>query len=420
MRGLLLAAASGLALIALAPAQTQQVRMLDAQLAELPVGSVSWYVANLDRVAAVAEVDLRQALAFAKEMYTQAEENGPVGFAQAFAARIAIMTSVQEGPIAALPWDELASSPSDQADARCRADYFLTRARSICYSGKHGDELPLSILGRQAADEADDWTRKIQAALMTVHLSPTRGLYHVNQLFREARDAGHADAVAFLRPSVTLRRVERLISRGDLETAKEELRRIEALAKEHGNRRVIGHVIATRAEMAERDGLLPEARKLWSEARAEYEAYGNIDNAIYAIDASAEICITLDRVDEARALIDEQAEMLEGRGWQISEDNMLVTRFHLAVKLHDGPLADELSKRIDKMVIADVPDAERAIDASERLVEAELERSSAEKQLREIELRFAQRSQAVWMWSSIAGGLGLGLGLLLSVSWLGR
>jgi len=418
MRRLILAVASGLALTALAPAQTQLVRELDSQLAKQSVGSVSWYVTSLDRVAALAEVDLRKALAAAKDLYAQAAESGPVGFAQTFAARVAFMTVIHEGPIAALPWDERASRPSKGTDARCLADYFLTRARSICSSGKHGDELPLTIQGRRSADEAKDWPRKVQAALMTVHLSPTRGVFHVNQLFRDAQSAGHGDLVAFLRPSVSLKRVDRLISRGDLETARAELERIEAMAKVQGNERVLGHVVATRAEMAVHDGLLEEGLQLWATARKQYESYGNLVDAIFAIDASAEICITLGRVADARALIEEQEKLLEGRGWRLSEDNLLITRFHLAVKEHDGPLADKLSDRIDKMIVADTTEEERAVDASERLAEAELERSAAERQLQEIELRFAQRSRSVWMWSSIAGGLGLGL--LLGVSWWGR
>ena len=415
---MILAAASGLALIALAPAQMQLVRNLDSKLAAQPEGSVAWFGTSLDRVAALSDVDVRKALVVATKLYEQALVGGPNGYAQAFAAHAAYLTTNCEGPNAAESWVARATAPSDEADDRCRADFYLTRARTICHLGKHADELPLTIRGRTFAESAGDWARQVQAALMTIHLSPTPGLFSVNRLMSRASEAGAGGRVAFLRTSVWLKRVEHLISRGDAETAASELTRTEMRAEAQGNQRVLCHVAATRAEMAVHDGNLEEGLRLWADARAKYDTYGNVENVIFAVDASAEICITLGRVDDARMFLNEQAALLEGRGWRVNEDNMLITRFNLAVKEHNGALADELSGRIDEMVIDVTTEEERSVDASERLARAELERADAERQLQEAQLRFAQDSHSVWMWSSIAGGLGLGL--LLGVSWFAR
>jgi CheY-like chemotaxis protein len=181
MRRVLIAVASGLALTALAPAQQLLVSELDSKLASLPLGSAAYYQASLDRVAALWRYDLREAARAGEQLWDQTKDNGPLGVAEAAAARVANALTEADGANAAAVWVDRATEPPLEADLHIRADYFLTRARNLCMLEKHSEELPLAIKSQGCAEQCGDWIRRIEAMMITVDSLPNRGLASVQK-----------------------------------------------------------------------------------------------------------------------------------------------------------------------------------------------------------------------------------------------
>lgn len=417
MRRALLAAASGLALIALAPAQQQLVRELDSKLASLSVGSVAWYQTSLDRVAALWRYDLRATAIAGEQLWQKAKDSGPLGVAEAAAARVAIALTESEGANAAAVWVERATEPPMEADARIRSDYFLTRARNLCMLDKHSEELPLAIKSQGCAEEGRDWIRRVEALMVTIDSLPNRGLSSVRRLVREAEDAG-AKTIRYLQPAIMVERAGHLEDRGDFATATQELDRAEALAVEHGNRTVLAEISLARARIADADGDVAAYEKWLVQAGERFASMHDLFGVVLAVDLRAELMIADEQLGRAQELIAEELRLMDGRGWSSLEYGVLITQRNFATKEEDGTRIAELSAKIAEIDVEEHKESVRFNDIAEELTNKELARAEMARELNAQRLEFAEQSKAIWMWGAFAGAIGIGAVVL--VSWIGR
>tara|TARA_R110002096_G_scaffold16264_32_gene55725 strand:- start:2792 stop:5284 length:2493 start_codon:yes stop_codon:yes gene_type:complete len=417
MRRVLLAATSSLALTALAPAQHKLVGELESKLATMSVGTVAWYQTSLDRVAALWRYDLELAVHAGEQLWTRAKDDGPLGVAEAAAARVAIAMTEYQGANAAAVWGDRAQAPPLESELHIQADYFLTRARTLCLLGKHADEVPLAIKSQACAEKCGDWVRRIEALIVTLDVVPNRRLAGVRRMLREATDAGD-ESVAYLQPAIAVIEADYHVERGDVQAAKDELEIAENMARLHGNRTVLAEVALSRASLAEDAGDLDQAAKLYVLAGDRYREMNDFQGVVLAMDLRAEVAILQGDVVMAEALIQQELDLMSGRGWVSLEQGVLVTQFNLAIKQEDGPRASHFLKLVDEADVVEHEESVRFFDVSEALASKEMERAEMERKLNAERLAFAEQSQAMWMWSAIAGVLGLGA--LLAVSWVGR
>lgn len=418
MRRVLVTVASGLALTALAPAQQQLVRELEAKLTNVSVGSVAWFHASLDRVAALANVDYRLAVQAGEELWQRAASDGPSGVAEAAAAWVACALKHCEGPTSSATWELRAKEPPADAAPWVLADYYLTRARDLCLLGRHSEELPLAIKGRMSAEAAGDWARRLEASLTIRRAVPSRGIHDLRRQLAVARAAGSAEQIRYVEPLIALAEAEHCLDRGEVAETKKRLEVAQAMAAAVGHQQVLVAIQFVRAGIADREEQYDLAALELSFLEPLCDECGDTRGKVIAVDLRAELAIRVGDLEGARALIAAELELMKGRGWLLLERSVLITKFNLAVKDHDGALADELSGQIDSNDDEGDRDREQYLDISEQLVAAELERAEFERQLTAGRLQWAEQAQAIWMWSGIAGVIGLGF--LLSVSWLAR
>lgn len=417
MRRVLIAVASGLALTALAPAQQLLVSELESKLASLQVGSAAWYQTSLDRVAALWRYDLRATALAGEQLWSQAKDSGPLGVAEAAAARVAIALTEADGVHAAAVWVERATEPPLEADSHIRADYFLTRARNLCMLEKHSEELPLAIKSRGCAEQCGDWGRRIEAMMVMLDSLPNRGLASVRKLAAEAI-ALDVQFVKYLQPGILLARAEKHFERGSEKMALGKISDAEEQASRHGNRMVLAEVAMFRARVAERKGQTMEAVEFYALAGERYQEMNDLNGVVLTIDLRAELAIAAGDLEHARELINQELEYLDGRGWRGLEWGSLVTQRNLAIKEQDGTRVDELSTKIAELEVEEHKESVRYVDVTEELASKEVERADMERRLSAERLVSAEQSQLVWMFGAILGILAVGA--VLTVSWLGR
>lgn len=417
MRRVLIAVASGLALTALAPAQQLLVSELDSKLASLPLGSAAYYQASLDRVAALWRYDLREAARAGEQLWDQTKDNGPLGVAEAAAARVAIALTEADGANAAAVWVDRATEPPLEADLHIRADYFLTRARNLCMLEKHSEELPLAIKSQGCAEQCGDWIRRIEAMMITVGSLPNRGMASVQKLAAEAI-AADAQFINYLQPGILLAVAEKHFERGSVKLALRKISDAEEMAASHGNRTVLAEVAMFRARIAAEMGHRNEAAGFYILAGERYREMNNLNGVVLTIDLRAELAIAAGELEHAHELINQELEYLVGRGWSRIEWGSLVTQRNLAIKEQDGALVDELSTRIAELEVEEHKESVRYVDVAAELSSKERERAEMERELSSERLASAEQSQFVWMFGAILGGLAVGA--VLAVSWIGR
>lgn len=405
-------------LTAFAATQQKLVEKLDARLAQQAAGSAAYYQTALLRIGALGFVDLPRSVSEATQLWNLTESGAPPGVREAAACRAALASSLCEGGSAAEVWLGRATKPAGEVGEPILADYYLTRARVLCVLLRHDEELPLAIRGQACAERAQDWWRRIEAALVTLHATPNRGSNSIRKLYDRALAEDPAGLVTFFEPSILIVEADYLASRGDLDSADAKIRRAQTLASQHGNPLVMARAELTLARFASERGDEDVEAKHLKESRAYYEACGSVYGVVCTSDYLAEVATSRRRLAASRALIDDALTMSKGRGWTDREHSLLVARFNLAIKEHDGELADRLSKQIEEIEEVFDKRAVRYANVSEQLLATERERAAMEQRFEFQQRRFAERSQAAWMWGGI--GAVLALGALLAISRFAR
>ncbi|MFN3243758.1 MAG: ATP-binding protein [Planctomycetota bacterium] len=403
------------------PSTPPWIDVLERRLAETPAGSVGWYRLSLARIAAIADRDLADATRAAERLWQQAGKGGPVGVREAAAAWAALTSTIVEGPVAASRWRERASEPPPEADPWLQADYYLTRSRTCGALWEEGEALRHAVRGQEFAERSDDWLIRGRAALLTLHTTPSRRIEDVRALFARARAAGADAEVDALAPLLLLAEADYHELQGDYAGARRLLAEAAPLAAAQGNMRVSARIAASLAAFAIHDPDAAEgeqARELMAAAQQRFEDYGNRLGVLFAIDQQAELAIVGDDLEGARALIEQQVQLLEGRGWRMAERDALITQFNLAIKEHDGPRADDLSRQLDEFLPEEARIESGLLSVQERVAKAERARGDMQRKLERQQLALAEQANSVWMWGAIAGVFGLGA--VLAVSWLGR
>lgn len=409
----------GLLLSSLAalPAQQQLAERLTNRRADTAPASVDWFVRSLELADAQSQFDLGVAVATATDAFVAAG-NGPPGARAAAAALLGRLVTRRDGCEAAKVWWELAGTLPDDTAPALRYRYLIERAMASCLAGDHARELEFSVPAQAIADASLGVRTRLEAAMVTLHSSPGRGLVELRRKFHEASEDPAAADVEFLVPWLLLEDARAALETRRLAEFERALAAAEAKAELQGNLRVLAVAANFRgngkAMARDADG----AALHYATSCERFTRLGDRLETALATDMRAFVEVKRGRLDAAEEFLLEGEAMCAGRGLDAVEDALLQTRFQLAVARSDGPAAAEIAAAIQRRKDQSIELDARLVAAREQLRKAEEERVATEEQLR------AEGQAAALLARSrneqLVTALVVTLGLLVAISWWSR
>ena len=371
------------ALALLAPLAAQQIVLpsLRERHASAAVDSMDWFVSGFEVVEAGLQWDLAAALKDAQEVWSSVRPSSPPGTGSAAAALAALACVRLEGPVAAKAWSERVGVMPETASPLVRAYYHLAMARLLCVQGLHAQELRDSIPGQACADQVGSYGLRLRAAITTMKATPQRSLVAFRRLLDEALAGPDAAEIELFRPWLWIEEVQLAFGDGRLDDARRLLGLIETAGRRDGNRLTLAIALSMRASLARRVGDIGDARELMEAALATYTALGDLKDMAGCDDAMARLASDRDEYDLAREFLDRGDGRIRDRGFTLVQDELLKTRFRLAVREHDGDAAAALQDELDRRAGQVAADDKKLAEVRASLAKAEEDRAAAERQL---------------------------------------
>jgi signal transduction histidine kinase/CheY-like chemotaxis protein len=405
-------------LVALAPcvagprpvvaAQERRAAELEAEIARAQPGSERWFALGFEWVEAQLDVDVRAARARAEELYAVAERDGPRGTAASAAAFVAFATALAEGSVAAAEWSERAAlSPPPEAPL-WRAHHALALSRTYCVAGLKARELEAALDGEKAALASGDAVLAARAALILHHVSPASSPGEGRATLDVAAARVAAAQADFLRPWLLADEHLFLKEEGRTEAAARVLDELAALAEAQGHRRALGFVELRRGRVHHHAREDAEAIGCYRRARATMERLGDRSEIAYLLEVEADSEIRRGELARAAELVASDLALIQGRGLPGCERGLLQTRFDLAVQQHDGELAAELARELER-----ADDAREAEDRGAQELYERHARVEAERRLAEAALAARARRMRVVVLAVVAAALAAIVGVAL-------
>ena len=408
----------GWLLLTALPAQEVRAREIAARLATADPSTLAWFELRCERIDAELDIDVRQALASAKDLHTVALASTHPGAAAVGTVMLAQVVAMAEGPIAARRiFDEAPPMPATAA-ASLRARYYLAKAFCECYQGRHSVEMELAVPGKAAAEESGNPVLKLRATAMVAHILPERSLSALRSMFATIEAAGQAAEVAHLRPLLAIEERSLAEARGD-DTA---VSACEATMQEQainlGDRRLEALVTVHRANRLYRQKQRDEAMPIYQQVAALYERLGDLRQVFGIRNMLTWAAMNRGELELAGELAEQNRALLQGRGYVADDKELLRTRFELALRNNDSELALELRRQWDAHDGVAAEEERRANELRARLRAAEAEKSAAEQRLAD---ERAAADERLRTWRTAAYGTALlGLALLAGVIWRSR
>ena len=400
------------------PAQECVLPGLRAAHARTVPGSDAWFATGFEVVEAELMIDLRLAQATATALHEAAESSSRPGAAPAAAAMVALACARLEGPQAAQVWADRADAIPSNTSPLLLVYFHLAMARLLCAQGNHAMELEHSIPGQGCADQLGDYPLRIRAAMTTMQATPQRSLVNYRRLMQEALCSEQAAAVEPFRLWLAIEELQQRLGEDRLVEAEQLVDEIERMAARDGNRRAEGLAASFRGNLQRLDGDLDATLVSLGRAREAFERLGDVKEVAGCIDMMAVIETQRGNYAIANELLDEADDCVSGRGLVSMEEELLKTRFQVAVRQHDGDAAAALAAEIDRRQELQRADNQRLVEVKARLAKAELERAAAEARLEAEQREATQRTIENRVWAG--AGVALLLALFATLQWGSR
>ena len=378
-------------------------------------GTERWFATGLEVAESELLTDIRLALATATRLWEAADASSPPGAAPAAAAMAAFACARLEGPRAAETWASRHAEMPGDASALLRVYYHLATARLLCTQGSHALELSHSIPGQACADDLGVYALRLRAAMTTMQATPQRSVVNFRKLMQEGLRSTQAATVRCFCPWLALE--ELALLNGDDRAAETEqrLNEIEAAAVRDGNVRAQGIVASKRGALQRQRKDTAASLASFDHARAAFERLGDRYEMAACTDAMAVTQIERGNFDVALALIDRADEQVRGRGLTKVEEELLRTRFHLAVRQHDGDTAAALSTQLERRQDSLAADEAQLAEVRQSLTRAEEERAAAQLRLQVEHQASLHRAAELRLWAGAA--VALLLAALAGLQW---